>query len=121
LTQYTITPLLPLPSIYFEYLFTLLTYTLALSNYAASILASLPSFEPRQGESRHMTADDEKRTTAGLARAVDLLCQAAGVADWTAENVVASLDPIRATTGGRAGKYRWPIEAGPEFFRGLSS
>ena len=115
------TPLLPLPSIYFEYLFTLLTYTLALSNYAASILASLPSFEPRQGESKHMTADDEKRTTAGLARAVDLLCQAAGVADWTAENVVASLDPIRATTGGRAGKYRWPIEAGPEFFRGLSS
>lgn len=122
LTQYTVSaPLLPLPSIHCEHLFVLLAYILALSNYAATILASLPSFEPKQGESRHMTTEDEKRTTAGLARAVDLLCQAAGVAEWTAENVIPSLEPIRATSGGRAGKYRWPIEAGPEFFRGLAS
>jgi hypothetical protein len=67
-----------------------------------------------------MTTEDEKRTTSGLARAVDLLCQSAGVAEWTAENVVPSLDPIRATSGGRAGKHKWPIEAGPEFFRGLA-
>lgn len=122
LTQYTVSaPLLPLPSIHFEHLFVLLTYTLALSNHAAALLASLPPFEPKQGERAHMTTEDEKRTTSILARSVELLCQAAGVADWMAENTVSSLDPVRSTSGGRAGKYRWPIEAGPEFFSGLSS
>lgn len=68
----------------------------------------------------HLTTEEEKRTTAGLARAVDLLCQAAGVADWAAENVVVLLDPIRAASGGRVSKYRWPIECGAEAMRGLS-
>lgn len=121
LTHYTMSaPLLPLPSIHCEHLFVLVTYVLALSNYAAAILASLPKFEPKQGEARHMTTEDGKRTTAGLARAVDLLCQAAGVAEWSSENILPSLDPVRTTSGGRAGKHKWPIEAGPEAFRGLA-
>jgi len=63
----------------------------------------------------HMTAEDEKKTTAGLARAVDLLCQAAGIADWAAEQVVPLLDGVRATA-----KVKWPIDTGVEAFRGLS-
>lgn len=116
LTHYTIsTPLLPLHSLHSEHLFVLVAYILALSNYAASILASLP-----QIQGGHLTTEEEKRTTAGLARAVDLLCQAAGVADWTAENVIIVLDPIRTASGGRIGKHRWPIEASAEALRGLS-
>ena len=113
-------PLLPLPSIHYEHLFVLVTYTLALSNYTAAILAGLPKFEPKQGEPRHMSKEDEKRTTAGLARAVDLLCQAAGAAEWASQTVLPSLESVRTISGGRAGKHRWPIEAGPESFRGLS-
>lgn len=121
LTQYSMSaPLLPLPSIHYEHLFVLVTYTLALSNYASAILGALPKFEPKRGESRHMSTEDEKRTTAGLARAVDLLCQAAGVADWASQNALSPLDSVRTISGGRAGKHRWPIEAGPESFRGLS-
>lgn len=121
LTQSSSTPLLPLPSFHAEHLFVLVTYTLALSNYAHSILASLPTFEPSPGSSSvpHMTSEDEKRTTAGLARAVDLLCQAAGIAQWAAENVCPGLDGIRSATG-RVGKHRWPIETSAESLRGLS-
>lgn len=117
LTHYTIAspPLLPLHSLHSEHLFVLLAYILALSNHAASILASLP-----QMHCGHLTAEEEKRTTSGLARTVDLLCQAAGVADWVAENVMILLDPIRSASGGRVGKNRWPIEAGSEAIRGLS-
>lgn len=122
LTQYTMSaPLLSFPSIHCEHLFVLLTYILALSNYAAAVLGGLPKFEPKQGDpTRHMSTEDEKRTTAGLARAVDLLCQAAGIAEWTSENVLPSLDSVRTISGGRAGKHRWSIEAGPEFFRGIA-
>lgn len=100
----------------------MLTYTLALSNFAYSVLAALPAFEPRPGASptsAAMSTEDEKRTTAGLARAVDLLCQASGVADWTAENVCSHLDSARIASG-RVGKSRWPIETNRETFRGLA-
>ena len=113
LTSYVSLPTLPLPSIHAEHLFVLLTYTLALSNYAHSILATLPT------PSDHVTADEEKRITAGLARAVDLLCQAAGIAEWTAENVCPLVDSVRNASG-RLGKYRWPVETGAEAFRGLA-
>jgi hypothetical protein len=104
LTQSSSSPLLPLPSFHAEHLFVLVTYTLALSNYAHSILASLPTFEPSAGSSSvpHMTSDDEKRTTAGLA-----------------ENVCPGLDGIRSATG-RVGKHRWPIETSGESLRGVS-
>ncbi|ORY35594.1 hypothetical protein BCR39DRAFT_461419 [Naematelia encephala] len=119
LTHYTSTaPLLPLPSIHSEYLFVVLTYILALSNYAHSILASLPTFD--QGSRSSITTEDEKKTTAGLARAVDLLCQAAGIAQWAAENVMPLVEPVRVAAGGRAGKNKWPVEAGSEAFRGLA-
>lgn len=101
-----------------------MTYTLALSNFAYSILAALPAFEPKSSAaagsaSQHMSTEDEKRTTAGLARAVDLLCQASGVAEWAAENVCSYLDSARIASG-RVGKSRWPIETNRETFRGLA-
>lgn len=100
----------------------LLTYTLALSNYAHSILGSLPSYEPTPGASNakmHVSKDDETRIAAGLARAVDLLCQASGVAQWTAENICPKLDGVKKAVG-RLGKSKWPIEGGEDAYRGLS-
>ncbi|WVR00020.1 pH-response regulator protein palC [Kwoniella sp. CBS 9459] len=123
LTQYALsTPTLPLISIHSEHLFVILTYVLALSNYAHSILASLPTFEPKPGSHTmpHMSTEDEKRTTAGLSRAVDLLCQASGVADWTAENVCLVVEPIKNASAGRLGKGKWPAESSRETFKGLS-
>ncbi|WVF72821.1 pH-response regulator protein palC [Kwoniella sp. CBS 6097] len=123
LTHYTLsTPTLPLLSIHSEHLFVILTYVLALSNYAHSILASLPNFEPKPGSHSmpHMSAEDEKRTTAGLSRAVDLLCQASGVADWAAENVCLVVEPIKNASAGRVGKGKWPAESSRETFKGLS-
>lgn len=110
-----------MPSIHAEHLMVLLTYTLALTNYAHSILASLPSYEPSPGSNAkpHLTAEEEKRAAAGLARAVDLLCQASGVAQWTAENVCPKLDGVKKAIG-RLGKSKWPVETQEDSYRGLS-
>jgi len=99
----------------------LLTYALALSNYAHSILAALPSYEPSPGSTSkpHLTQEDERRAAAGLARAVDLLCQASGVAQWTADNVCGKLDGAKKAIG-RLGKSKWPVEAGEDAYRGLA-
>lgn len=121
LTNYSATaPTLPLPSIYSELHFVVVAYCAALSNYAHSILASLPSFESSSAGIPALTSEDEKKTTAALTRAVDLLSQAAGVADWAAANVTPKTEEARANTGGRLGRNKWPVEAGPEAFRGLS-
>ncbi|KAK4688581.1 hypothetical protein P7C73_g1522, partial [Tremellales sp. Uapishka_1] len=109
------TPLF-LPSFHSEHLFVLLTYILALSNYAHSILASLPDL----ATSNLLSKDDEKRTTAGLSRAVDLLCQGAGIAEWAAENVAPSVEGLRVGSGGRLGRAKWPVESSAETFKGLS-
>jgi hypothetical protein len=122
LTHYPLNPpLLPMPSIQAEQLMVMFTYILALSNYAHSILESLPSFEPSPGtlSKAHMTAEDEKRTAAGLARAVELLCQASGIAKWTADELCPKLDGVKKAMG-RLGKYKWPIEASEDACRGLS-
>lgn len=115
-------PLLPLPSIHAEHYFVLLLYTYALSNYAHSILGALPSFEAGPGTSGvpNITAEDEKKTSAALARAVDLLSQAAGVAEYASMHVAPQLHAPRTANGGRAGKYKWPVETGSEAFKGLS-
>lgn len=107
-------------SIHSENLFVIITYILALSNYAHSILSSLPAFEPSPGNRPNITAEDENKTTVGLARAVELLCQAAGIADRAAENVIPVVEPVRAGSGGRVGKNKWPVEASAEAFSGLS-
>ncbi|WVQ74937.1 hypothetical protein IAR50_004545 [Cryptococcus sp. DSM 104548] len=123
LTHYNMSPpLLSLPSIYSEHLMLILTYSLALSNYAHSILQSLPTFEIPAGTKSmpHMSAEDEKRTTTGLARAVDLLCQASGVAEWASENVCLNVEPVKSANGGRLGKGRWPAETSRETFKALS-
>lgn len=122
LTKYTVSaPLLPLPTIHSEHFFVLLTYTIALCNYAASILSSLPTFEGTGRGVPSLSTEDEKKTTAALARAVDLLSQASGVAEWAAANVAPLLEEGRRATGGRVGKgTKWPMETGPEGFRGLS-
>lgn len=98
----------------------LLTYTIALANYAHSILASLPSFETGAGGVPVITAEDEKRTSAGLARAVDLLSQAAGVAEWSALHAAPALEAPRTAGGGRVARNKWPVETGTEAFRGLA-
>jgi len=67
-----------------------------------------------------MSSDDEKKTSAGLARVVELLCQASGVADWAAETVAPLVEPVRAASGGRVGKNKWPVEVTAEALRGLS-
>jgi hypothetical protein len=110
-----------MPSIQAEQLMVMFTYILALSNYAYSILESLPSFEPSPGSlsKAHMTAEDEKRTAAGLARAVELLCQASGIAKWTADELCPKLDGVKKAMG-RLGKHKWPIEASEDACRGLS-
>ncbi|TYJ53010.1 pH-response regulator protein palC [Cryptococcus floricola] len=123
LTHYNMSPpLLSLPSIHSEHLMVILTYSLALSNYAHSILQSLPAFEIPAGSKSmpHMSTEDEKRTTAGLARAVDLLCQASGVAEWASENVCLKVEPVKSAMGGRLGKGRWPAETSRETFKALS-
>nr|XP_019011489.1 pH-response regulator protein palC [Kwoniella pini CBS 10737]OCF50270.1 pH-response regulator protein palC [Kwoniella pini CBS 10737] len=123
LTSYTLSsPILHLPSIHSEHLFVLLTYVLALSNHAHSILDALPSFEPNPGQKSipHMSKEDDQRTTAGLSRAVDLLCQASGIAEWTSENVSLKVDPVKQACGGRVGGQKWPIESNRETFKGLS-
>ena len=107
----------------------LLVYALALSNYAHSILASLPTFEaPQDGKGKgkstsqnvvgQLTSEDEKRISTGLGRAVDLLCQASGVATCAADKVCPLLEAAKKATGGR-GKGKWPVETGTEAFRGL--
>ncbi|GMK53606.1 hypothetical protein CspeluHIS016_0101920 [Cutaneotrichosporon spelunceum] len=122
LTRYTVSsPLLPFPSIHAEHHFVLLVYTIALCNYAASILSSLPTFESTGRGVPALSTEDEKKTTAALTRAVDLLSQASGVAEWAATNVAPQLEEGRKATGGRVGKgTKWPVETGPEGFRGLS-
>jgi hypothetical protein len=96
----------------------MLTYALSLSNYAHSVLKSLP-FPSADGPASAMSTEDEKRVTAGLARAVDLLCQAAGVADWTAEHVCPAVETSRTSSGGKIGKGKWPLDIGSETLRGL--
>lgn len=98
----------------------LLVYVFALGNYAHSILGSLPSFEAGPNGVPNITAEDEKKTSAALARAVDLLSQAAGVAEYASAHVAPQLDAPRTAAGGRAGKYKWPVETGSEAFKGLS-
>jgi hypothetical protein len=98
----------------------LLVHVFAQCNYAHAILAALPSFEPGPHGAPNITAEDEKRASAALARAVDLLCQAAGVAEWASMHVAPLLDAPRTAAGGRAGKYKWPVETGSEAFKGLS-
>lgn len=122
LTRYPVSaPLLPFPTIHAEHHFVLLVYTIALCNYADSILSSLPTFESSGRGVPTLSTEDEKKTTAALTRAVDLLSQASGVADWAATNVTPQLDEGRKATGGRVGKgTKWPVETGPEGFRGLS-
>jgi len=95
---------------------------MALSNYAHSILGALPSFEPSPGARGipNISAEDEKKTSAALARAVDLLSQASGVAEWASMHVAPQLDAPRTAVGGRVGKYKWPVETGSEAFKGLS-
>jgi hypothetical protein len=112
--------LLSLPSIHSEHLFVILTYVLALSNYAHSVLASLPDFEPSPGRRPHISNEDERKTAAGLARAVDLLCQASGIAEWAAETIVPLVEPVRAASGGWVGKVKWPVEMSAEAFGGLA-
>lgn len=120
LTQ-TSSALLPLPTVHAEHLFLLLTYLLALSNYAHHILGSLPepSSTSFSSASAHLSAEDEKRLAAGLTRAVDLLCQAAGVAAWAAETVCPHVEAERKSTQGRLGRGKWPVETSAESLRGL--
>ncbi|WVO13475.1 hypothetical protein L204_101094 [Cryptococcus depauperatus] len=115
-------PLLPLLSIYSEHLMVILAYMLGLSNYAHSILSSLPPCEHStlSKTQSHMSTEDEKKTTAGLTRAVDLLCQASGVADWAADNVCLQLEPVRSASGGRLRKDKWPAETSRETLKALS-
>ncbi|EIW67251.1 hypothetical protein TREMEDRAFT_33779 [Tremella mesenterica DSM 1558] len=121
LTSYSLTtPLLPFPSMHAEHLFVMLTYSLALVNHAHHVLNSLPKFEPPPGQKASMTSEEEKRTTAGLAKGVDLLSQAAGVMEWTAGEVVPLVEMARVAAGGRIGKGRWPVECGSETMRGLA-
>ena len=55
-------------------------------------VASSVSHRPSAaGKGAVLTPEEEKKVTAGLARAVDLLCQASGIATWTAENVCPKL------------------------------
>lgn len=110
------------PTIHSEHVFVVLTHILATSNYAHAILAGLPVFEPPANSSTslttlHMSTEDEKKTTAGLARAVDLLCQAAGIADWACDHVVPVLNFVK---GSNSKRIPWPLETGVEAFRGLS-
>ncbi|ORX38531.1 hypothetical protein BD324DRAFT_578025 [Kockovaella imperatae] len=133
LTSYPLkTPALTLPSIHAEHLFVLLVYALSLSNYANSILRSLPVFESIQdskGKSKaggaaqsvvgRLTAEDEKKITVGLGRAVDLLCQASGIATYVADKICPVFEGAKKGAG-RNGKLKWPVETGAEAFRGLA-
>ena len=112
--------MLSFPSIHCEYLLVMLTHVLALSNYAHSLLAALPTFEASSGSRSTMSSEDQKKTTVGLTRAVDILCQASGSAQWTAENVAPLVETARVGSGGKLGKNRWPVEASADSFRGLS-
>lgn len=115
LTSYQLSPpLLPYPTLHAEILYVLLVYALSLSNYARSILDALPA-----SDSGQMTSEEQTRISAGLTRAVDLLSQASGIADWTAENVCTSVESARNASG-RLGKGKWPVETGTEAFRGLA-
>lgn len=106
----------------------LVAYALALNNYARLILDSLPVGALGTGgggsvsvSAQRLTADEEKRTAAGLARAVDLLCQAAGVMQWAADTVCPAVESARAASGRLGkGKVKWPAETGAEACRGLS-
>ena len=98
----------------------LLAYCFALSNHAHYVLGTLPATEPTPGIKARLTDEEEKRMSAGLAKAVDLLSQASGVAEWTAEHVIPAVDAARVASGGRIGKTRWPVETGSETFRGLA-
>lgn len=121
-------PILYYPSLQAEELFVLVSYALALNNYARLILDSLPVGSLGTGgggsvsaAAQRLSADEEKRTAAGLARAVDLLCQAAGVMEWAADNVCPAVESARAASGRLGkGKTKWPAETGAEACRGLS-
>ncbi|TXT08605.1 hypothetical protein VHUM_02733 [Vanrija humicola] len=118
----TSSSLLSLPSIQAEHFYVVLTYSIALANYAHAILQGLPRFEVEPGSKAvpNITVEDAQKTNAGLTRAVDLLSQASGVADWAALNVSPGLEPARQATGGRLGRSKWPVETGPEAFRAIS-
>lgn len=47
-----------------------------------------------------------------------MLCQASGVAEWTAENVCMALEGVKKA--GKMGKRGWPLESGAEGLRGLA-
>ena len=98
----------------------LLTYALSLSNYARDILGSLPNFDRDPGRPpRPMTAEEDKKAAAGLARVVDLLCQASGIVQYAADNICPKLEGSKQVVR-RLGKAKWPVESGEDAFRGLS-
>ncbi|KAL1406315.1 hypothetical protein Q8F55_008011 [Vanrija albida] len=113
---------LTFPTIEAEHYYVVLAYSIALANYAHAILNALPRFEAEPGSKAvpNIIVEDAQKTNAGLTRAVDLLSQASGVADWAAANVSPGLEPARQATGGRLGRSKWPVETGPEAFRALS-
>ncbi|KAL7418813.1 hypothetical protein Q5752_006497 [Cryptotrichosporon argae] len=107
-----------LPSIHSEHLLLLLTYALALANYAHALLAALAlpddaahaAAQPSAAAAQR--AVDDPAVAATINRAVELLVLAAGVASYAADHVPS------AVSAGRKGTA--PAELEPEVLRAVS-
>jgi hypothetical protein len=102
----------PLPTPASEYLFVSLSYAMALSNHALSMLPPLPTPENNLVTS----TEQEKATTAQYARCVELLCQASGILQWMGTSVVLDVEQARMASG----KTKWPIECSRDVLAALS-
>ncbi|CED84340.1 BRO1 domain [Phaffia rhodozyma] len=121
---------LSLSSFLAEETFVLLTYTYALANLSTSIVLSLVSttastFSSSSASSRAYELDlalptaERKKKDERLGQAADLLCRAAGVAEYAAENVVGEWERDRVQRGG-SGRGKGPVEGSKAFALGLS-
>lgn len=87
-TLFNNSPRLRLPSLHADLASTLVTYAMALSNFAHSVIASLGAYEYERAISEKERKEKDEKLNFG----VTLLCRASGVFSTISETVLGELD-----------------------------
>ncbi|KIK92667.1 hypothetical protein PAXRUDRAFT_829743 [Paxillus rubicundulus Ve08.2h10] len=110
-TLFHTSPRLRLPSLHADLASTLLTYSMALSNFSHSVVSSLGAYEYERAISEKERKDKDERLNFGVL----LLCRASGIHTAIGEGVLGELErasnacgSAEGSRGGRGGWVRPP-------------
>ena len=109
-------PRLAFPGLAEELAFTLLTYGFALSNLARAVVSSLGRYETERG----ISDADRRAKDDRLGFGVTLLCKAAGVFEYIAEEVMSDWDAARDRAIAKGLACPHPPDLSREVLIGLS-